>query len=166
MFIFSIGCNLQPFLNDISGTNNSWFPTHFRCKTEKGLLFGADFPKAPSSDGTRSYMFDEEMDFFLDFYIPEDDIPIEISIDYSYNLTQIQPIIEYDDNKIVNIEDGITKMYKSGQGEGFWTGQNSEGFFSGKIKEKVKVEHIKPEQDNGETEINYWFVGFENYFRN
>lgn len=164
LLIFTIGCNLQPFLNDMSGTNNSWFPTHFRCTTEKGLLFGADFPKSQASDGTRSYMFEEEMDFFLDFSIPEDNRPIGISIDYLYNITQIHPIIKYDDNKIVNIEDGITKIYKSGQGEGFWVAQKSEDYFTGKIKEKVKVEYIKPEQENGETEVDYWFVGFENYF--
>ena len=48
ILIFLLGCNLQPFLNDVSGKNNPYFPTHFRCKAEKGLLFGADFPKAPS----------------------------------------------------------------------------------------------------------------------
>ena len=104
------------------------------------------------------------MDFFLDFTIPEDNRPIGISIGYLYNITQIHPIIKYDDNKIVKIEDGIIKMYKSGQGEGFWVGQNSEGYFSGKIREKTKVEYIKPEQKNGETEADYWFVGVENYF--
>lgn len=166
LLIFTIGCNLQPFLNDMTGTNNPSFPTHFRCKTQKGLLFGADYPKSPSGDGTRSYLFEEEMDFFLDFYIPEDGGDIGISIDYTYNITEIRPIIEYYDNKIVNIEDGITKIYKSGQGKGFWDGQKSEGYFSGKIREKVKLEHIKPEQDTGETEANYWFVGYENFFRN
>lgn len=166
LLFFTIGCNLQPFLNDISGTNNSWFPTHFRCKAEKGLLFGADYPKAPSSDGTRSYMSEEEMDFFLDFYIPDDGGDIEISIDYTYNITVIRPIIEYYDNKIVNIEDEITKMNKSGQGKGIWDGQKSEGYFSGKIREKVKVEYIKPEQDSGEVNVDLWFVGYENFFRN
>ncbi len=159
-FIVNISCNIQNNFNDVSDTNNPSSPTHFRCNSEKGELFGADSPKSPDYENPKTYISIDNMDFFLDFYYPEEASNYIPKIQYSVDITSHTPIIQNSGNVV---DYAITKIFKSGNGQGFWLTKETTEYFSGTLREKSKIEFIIPEAESGETEYDLWFIGLENF---
>ncbi|PKO04105.1 MAG: hypothetical protein CVU41_18740 [Chloroflexi bacterium HGW-Chloroflexi-3] len=82
------------------------------------------------------------------------------AIQNSVEITSHTPIIQNSGNVI---DFGITKIFKSGNGQGFWLTKETNEYFSGTLREKSKIEFIKPEAESGETEYDLWFIGLENF---
>lgn len=160
MVMFLTGCNLQQFIKDRNENYNPTYPTAFRCEAQKGLLFGTDLPKTPSYNDPKLYYSLLIMDFTLDLYFPEQSNDIIPMIDYSLEITSHPPIVN---NQEGTVDFGIEKIYKSGKGQGFWENENYHGLFTGMVREKSKIEQIKPEGPSGEIEFDLWFVGIENF---
>lgn len=160
IFLVNISCNIQNFINDTTDTNDPSSPTHFRCNIEKGQLFGADIPKSPDWNNPKTYISIDNMEFFLDFYYPEEANNYIPMVQYSMEITSHSPIIQ---NAGTSVDFGITKISKTGKGQGFWLEKQITEYFSGKLKETSKIEFIKPESESGVTEYDLWFIGHQNF---